>query len=312
MKNNTIAITGATGFLGKNLTLSLCNDGLNVHAFSRSKKNIFTNNLVSWFSGSLNQRNIIEELISGCDTVIHVAGATKVKSSVDFYTINRDLTKEIVSVCKEKKIKRLIYISSLAAREPSLSHYSLSKKQAEDLLGEYRSFMDIVIIRPPVIYGPGDREVSALFKMVLRGLVFAPNDKNNRISMIHVDDLCCAIKQCIITKQVNVPIEIDDGKPGGYSWAELVEVASDVLSCEAKVIYIPSIFIWILGFFGTLRSFLFSPIILTLAKVPEILHSNWVVEGEKLELWSSEKSLQKGFNETVKWCRSQNIIKSFD
>ena len=71
-------------------------------------------------------------------------------------------------------------------------------------------------------------------------------------------------------------------------------------------------FIWILGFFGTLRSFLFSPIILTLAKVPEILHSNWVVEGEKLELWSSKKKLQQGFDETVKWCRSQNIIKSFD
>ena len=74
--------------------------------------------------------------------------------------------------------------------------------------------------------------------------------------MIHVDDLCSAVKQCIVTNQLNIPIEIDDGKLGGYSWAELVEVASGVLSCKAKLIYIPSIFIWILGFFGTLRSWL--------------------------------------------------------
>ena len=299
MKNKNIAITGATGFLGKNLTLNLCNNGFNVRGLSRSKGKSFKQNSVSWFYGELDDKEIINSFLNDCDTVIHVAGLTKAKRPNDFYRVNRDLTKDFIEICKQKKIKRFIYISSLAAKEPSISHYSSSKKQAEDLLNHYKSSMEIMILRPPVIYGPGDKEVTVLFKMILMGIVFAPGDKNNRVSLIYVEDLCEAIRICVKSYQVNSLIEIDDGKDGGYSWAELTEIAADVLNKKAKIVYVPNFIVWFFGVLGSLYSYFFSPVMLTVSKVPEILHKEWISEGHSIDGWNNKNNINQGFKKTL-------------
>ena len=299
MINRNIAITGATGFLGKNLTLNLSKNGFNVRGFSRSEKRSFNRNSVLWFYGKLDDKKITSSFIENCETVIHIAGLTKARKPSDFYKVNRDLTRQFIGICKDKKIKRFIYISSLAAKEPRISHYSASKKQAEELLDCYRPFMEIIILRPPVIYGPGDKEASILFRMTLMGIVFVPGGRDNRVSMIYVEDLCEAIEACINKNQINYSIEIDDGKDGGYSWAELVETAANVLNKNTRIVYVPDLILWFLGFFGSLYSFIFSPVMLTLHKVPEILHKEWVSKGHKIKGWKSKNSINEGFKKTL-------------
>ena len=76
MINRNIAITGATGFLGKNLTLNLSKNGFNVRGFSRSEKRSFNRNSVLWFYGKLDDKKITSSFIENCETVIHIAGLT--------------------------------------------------------------------------------------------------------------------------------------------------------------------------------------------------------------------------------------------
>ena len=159
--------------------------------------------------------------------------------------------------------------------------------------------MEIMILRPPVIYGPGDKEVTVLFKMILMGIVFAPGDKNNRVSLIYVEDLCEAIRICVKSYQVNSLIEIDDGKDGGYSWAELTEIAADVLNKKAKIIYVPNFIVWFFGVLGSLYSYFFSPVMLTVSKVPEILHKEWVSEGHRIDGWNSKNNINQGLKKTL-------------
>ena len=66
-------------------------------------------------------------------------------------------------------VSRFVHVSSLAAREPKLSLYGASKARAEELVE--RSGLDWAIVRPPAVYGPGDKETLELFKMAKRGLM---------------------------------------------------------------------------------------------------------------------------------------------
>ena len=82
-------------------------------------------------------------------------------------------------------IHRFVHVSSLAAREPKLSLYGASKERAEGLV--MSSGLDWAIVRPPAVYGPGDRETLELFRMAKLGLMLMP--PKGRVSVIHVDDL---------------------------------------------------------------------------------------------------------------------------
>ena len=82
-------------------------------------------------------------------------------------------------------VRRFVHVSSLAAREPKLSLYGGSKARAEELV--HSSGLDWAIVRPPAVYGPGDKETLELFRMAKLGLMLMP--PKGRVSVIHADDL---------------------------------------------------------------------------------------------------------------------------
>ena len=92
----------------------------------------------------------------------------------------------MIDAARAAGVRRFIHISSLAAREPDLSDYGWSKAKAERVVAA--SGLDWTIVRPPAVYGPGDRETFELFKMARRGLVALP--PKGRFSVLHVEDLC--------------------------------------------------------------------------------------------------------------------------
>ena len=88
-----------------------------------------------------------------------------------------------------------LLLSSLVAREPQLSWYSHSKREGRNCCSSHR--LDWVILRPPAVYGPGDKEMLPIFQWMRRGIALVPGSPEARTSLIHVSDLVRAIIACL-------------------------------------------------------------------------------------------------------------------
>ena len=150
------------------------------------------------------------------DVVFHVAGITHVSSDLEledlYYKVNRDLTIEVAEKSKVEGVKQFIFMSSIIVYGDSSSgkrvidrntvttpsnFYGNSKLQAEEgIRGLGSDDFNIVIIRPPMIYGKGSKgNYPKLAKAAQKFLVFP--DIDNERSMLHIDNLCEFIKLMI-------------------------------------------------------------------------------------------------------------------
>ena len=215
----TIAVTGATGFIGKHLVHALRRDGANVKALTRKATARQPDDLpgtLTWIPGHLGDEAQLRALVDGCDAVIHLAGAIKALSRDDFLAHNTEGTRRLARIASElPEPPRFIHVSSLAAREPRLSNYATSKRESEKALKPFKSKMSISILRPPVVYGPGDPETLRIFSLVARGFALVPPNPQARLSLIHVDDVVSAILNLLpLRDDPGEPLEVDDGQPG--------------------------------------------------------------------------------------------------
>jgi nucleoside-diphosphate-sugar epimerase len=157
-----IALTGATGFVGAALAKRLTEAGHRIQALIRPasihKKPVDI--AAEWIEGDLNDRQSLGQLVNGVDSVIHCAGAVRGATREQFNRVNADGVERLVQAAVEQRpMPRLLLISSLAAREPLLSHYAASKRQGERVLIGQSHQLPWTIYRPCAVYGPGDREI---------------------------------------------------------------------------------------------------------------------------------------------------------
>jgi nucleoside-diphosphate-sugar epimerase len=199
--------------------------------------------------------------------------------SEDFIRVNKHGVSRLVQAATEQLPKpRFLLISSLAAREPHLSPYAASKRQGEEELAAGAGEMPWAALRPSVVYGPGDKELLSLFRLMYRGvgLVLGPTDA--RFSMLYVDDLAEAVAQwlkCGNTRQR--VFEVHDGQPDGYSWDDLIKTMARVREGRVRPVRISAPFLSILASinFVAAQAAGYAPM-LTPGKVRELRHSNWV------------------------------------
>ncbi|MEO6581494.1 MAG: NAD(P)H-binding protein, partial [Sphingomicrobium sp.] len=154
-----LAITGGTGFVGSRLVEAATAAGHGVRALTRRPQD--ARPALQWVSGSLADPNALEELVDGADAVIHVAGVINARDAAGFEAGNVAGTLATLAAATADGVRRFVHVSSLAAREPRLSLYGASKAKSETLVE--RSGLDWAIVRPPAVYGPGDKETLALF-----------------------------------------------------------------------------------------------------------------------------------------------------
>ena len=143
----------------------------------------------------------------------------------------------MVDAARGAGVRRFIHISSLAAREPELSDYGWSKARSERVVAA--SGLDWTILRPPAIYGPGDRETFELFKMARRGLVALP--PKGRFSVIHVEDLCPADPRPASPRRTPLgeTYEPDDGTAEGWDHRHFARTLSRMFGKRAATIAMP-------------------------------------------------------------------------
>jgi nucleoside-diphosphate-sugar epimerase len=299
-----LAITGGTGFVGSHLIDCALAAGHEVKALTRRDQ--APRDGLEWIAGNLDDRSPLERLVDEADAVIHVAGVISAPDRAGFEKGNVGGTLAMLAAATAGGVRRFVHVSSLAAREPKLSLYGASKAKAEELV--YSSGLDWAIVRPPAVYGPGDRETLELFRMAKLGFMLMP--PRGHLSLIHAADL----GQLLIalsapgTPETTI-IEPDDGKPGGWSHREFAKALAKAVGVKAAVFSAPGMFLRLAARADQL--FRGPRARLTVDRAAYFSHRNWVVEPKRAaptELWHAEIPTEQGLKETADWYREQGWL----
>ena len=278
-----MALTGASGFIGKNLLAALIESKFPARALSRKPRP--ASDRVHWIKGDLNDKSALNELVEGCTSIIHCAGVVRGNSLDDFLEVNLRGTENLLNeIHKKTPAPRFLLISSIAARHPEYSWYAQSKAMAETLLmSERHTGSSRTIYRPTAVYGPGDKEMRPLLRLLRHGFLAAPKTPDTRISLLHVDDLVNAILAWLTAKDAGGLFELDDGTRGGYQWKDIMAIGRDTWGHRITHIPVPIPLLKALAHINLLlaRTFRY-PAMLTPGKINEITHKDWVCDNTPL------------------------------
>ncbi len=263
---NRVLVTGGNGFVGKSLCLELFRQGYAVRAAIRDPdKSALNAETVS--VGHINSNTAWADALSCVDVIVHLAARVHIMNEitpdgglVEFRKINVEGTINLARQAVKAGIKRFIFISSIkvngeetlsgapytAEDEPApVDAYGISKREAEDALRllAKETGIEVVIIRPPLIYGPG---VKANFHSMMRYL-----DKsiplplgaiNNQRSLVSLDNMIDLIITCTHhPAAANQTFLVSDGED--VSTTALLKRMSLALGKKAWLIPIPSVVI---------------------------------------------------------------------
>jgi nucleoside-diphosphate-sugar epimerase len=304
--SRTIAITGATGFIGGVLAKMLTAVGWQVRALVRSASYHKRPNDIAaeWVIGDLGDMESLRQLVTGTDAIVHCAGAVRGTNQNDFDRVNVDGVARLVQAATEQNPSpRFLLLSSLAAREPQLSHYAASKLNGERALASCSENMFWGVLRPPAVYGPGDREMRPLFQWMFRGLAPLIGSDTNSVSLLYAEDLAQAIISWLENGQQPQRIyELHDGHPNGYSWQEIINTVEQLRGNSIFRLNIPVSVVKLLASTNLIiaKTFGSSPI-LTPGKVRELTHKDWVAENTLLSDetgWLPRIELKEGLRQT--------------
>lgn len=218
-------ITGATGFIGRHLHRHLLDLGYAVRVLVRPRRapRDDLDPRCDVHTGALTDPQALARALEGAGSVVYGAGAVRGRRLSDFLEANVAGVETLAEALRDTgRTMPVMLLSSLAASRPELSHYARSKRCAEEVL---RRHEDIAwtILRPPAVYGPGDREMRGILELARRGLALRAGPVHQRLALLHVDDLVRAVAAWL---QHPGPCRhrcfgIDDGTPGGYRWHDI-------------------------------------------------------------------------------------------
>ena len=304
-----IAITGATGFIGARLVDSLLAKGYRVKVLVRTSAACqrLESRGLDVVKGGLSNSQSLRRLCTGVAAVVHCAGAVRGRQFEDFLSTNVHGTRYLAEALAATSRAPILMLSSLAARSPDLSHYARSKQLAEEVLQQESNELDWTVIRPPAVYGPGDKELLPLFRLMSRGLAPVPASATNRVSLVHVDDLVAAIFAWIEFSGERQALKkifpISDPREQGYSWLEIADLVSELVDRPVRLWQVPEPLLNTVAQINRILATLFdyAPM-LTPEKVRELRHHDWVCQSRALSSalnWSPQITLRHGLGDLL-------------
>ena len=304
-----VALTGATGFIGGHLAAALHREGYAVRALARSPKPKLGGTGVHIVQGSLDDEASLADLLRGVDSVVHAAGVLQAPCQAAYRQVNVNGTACLARLAAERDARHFLLISSIAARQPRLSRYAESKAMAEAAVLRFSDRLALTIVRPPAVYGPGDRMILPVIDRLSRGWLLAPADSAARFSLIYVSDLVELILTLLApTAPRHVVLEPDDGRVNGYAWRDLATIAEASLGRRVRVVGLqrgPLLALAsVLEGYARLRG-QHSP--LSRDKVKELFYPDWVCDTRSLVIvpaWRPITELGLGLQNTLSWYRS--------
>ena len=301
----TIAITGGTGFVGQAVCDLAEQRGASLRSLARNVPD--DRPQVEWIAGDLADKPALARLAEGADCLIHIAGRVRAPDRAAFDEANVAGTLNALDAARQAGVRRFVFVSSLAAREPELSAYGASKRRAEKLVAA--SGLDWTIVRPPAVYGPRDGEMLDLFELASLGVV--PMPRRGHASLIHVGDLArLLLALAPPDKEATGAIyEPDDGHPGGYEHGDL---ARAIGAAVGKKPFVPRLPKAVLGVVARLdRLTRGDKAKLTPDRVGYVTHPDWVAAPARhppRKLWSPKIPTNEGLRATAKWYKAHGWL----
>jgi nucleoside-diphosphate-sugar epimerase len=322
----TILVTGGSGFLGSHVVERLARAGRPVRALvRRTSDTTFLKSLpdVELVEGAVDDAASVHAAARGVTGIVHAAGLVKAKGPEEFMRVNRGGTENLVAAAVENRatLRRFILVSSIAAARPSqgdgqpipedceprpVTDYGRSKLEAERIALAKKDLISVVIVRPPAIYGPRDKEILAFFKSIKFGILPLLGPTQNKLSMIYGSDCGAA---CVAALDADVPsgsvYHVDDGAV--HTMEELIRLTEAAMGRRAKVrFHLPRRLVETAAFGAELYGKATNKaVMLTRDKLNE-LFEQWVCDSTRARRdlgWKPEVPFEVGIERTVAWYR---------
>lgn len=329
-----ILVTGGTGFIGSHLLARLAAGDEPVRALVRSASAVDRLRQppagkqgapIEVVRGDLVSGDGIAMAVSGCDTVIHLAGVTKALSSADYYRGNVRATETLArAIAATGKQVRMVHVSSLAAIGPGadatpitenqqpnpLTNYGRSKLEGEQLV---RSLLpDAVIIRPPVVYGPRDTDVFRLLKSISQGIVLQMAGGERWFSAIYATDLADGIIAASKAPEARSR-DYFMAHRDAVSWSQFAAIAAGILHRKPRVVNVPVPAAYAVAFCAEVWARLTrKPGIISREKIDEAQCRYWVCDTRRAKVeigFEAATNLNDGLTNTLAWYREDGWIK---
>ena len=205
VKSHQIVITGASGFVAKNLRKYLSEKNIKLISISRNDFKQFKNEL-KIVSKNYDEKSLLPK-IQNSDAIIHLVGTGKQSINTDYNVVNVEFTKHIVNLSKKAKISKFVFTSGLGVSANTSSGYFISKHKAERLI--VNSGLNYTIFRPSYIVGKDDLFTKYLKKQIKKGKIEIPGSGTYSIQPIHINDVVKILLQSVLqTKFKNKIIDL--------------------------------------------------------------------------------------------------------
>lgn len=306
-----VALTGGTGFVGGHLLTALLAAGSGVREVrALTRRPLPARPGLVPVPGELGDVASLRRLVEGAQLVIHLAGLIQAPDRTTFLAANVEGSAQLAQAAAAAGCRRLVQVSSLAAREPQLSAYAESKALGEAAALRQAGAMAVAVLRPPAVWGPGDRATLPIMQGIERGWLVAPGGTTARFSLIHVADLVALIQElALVAGPVPAaPLEPDDGRAGGYGWRDLARLAAPVVGRKVRVVPAPRALLTLVAGIGEAVSGITGkPPMLARDKVAELVHPDWVCRPDFVRAvpgWRPRLDFAGGLPATLAWYRN--------
>jgi dihydroflavonol-4-reductase len=316
-----VLVTGSTGFIGVHLVGALIARGWGVRCLVRTTSNRapIAAHQVEYVVGSLQDQHALREAVQGVDLIFHLAGATKVRHPDEYDAINRVGTENLLTACREAgtTLRRLLYVSSIAAAGPSptgvplkesdparpVGPYGRSKLRAEEAVLAYKAQLPVMVLRPSAIYGPRDTDFLQLFRAVRYGVLPHIGRQDLRVDLCFVTDLIHGMIAAAESSHGLGEVFFLGGTC--HTWRELGGEVSRLLQVKSREIALPRATVLAVARladgWARLRQ---QPSLLSRANMLERLQPHWVCESTKARqtfAYAPATPLAQGLAETLRW-----------
>lgn len=249
-------VTGANGFIGSHLTEELAKRGWEVTCLVRRPRGLgWIESLpVRLVRGDCRDKPTLGPAVEGVDFVFHLAGVINALGWEEYYLANVLGTQNLLEACIERNpgFKKFIYVSSISAAGPSekgralteddsnepISDYGRSKLAAEEAIRELGKNFPFVIIRPPNVIGPRQKELEEAIRLVKRRIRPVVGTGEPQTSLCYVEDVVEALILAAESPEADGQTYfLADPRP--YAWSEITDAIQEALGIHRVLLNVP-------------------------------------------------------------------------
>jgi NADH dehydrogenase len=231
-----VTLVGGSGFIGRRLVERLVGRGVFVRVISRHAQDGDAAPQIEHVAGSIEDRATIERAIAGASAIVNLVGTTAAKTERQFYSLHRDGPRRLAAAARLAGVRRFVHVSAMGVSLDAPSMADRSKAAGEIAVRE--AFPDAIVIRPALVYGPGDHFFTR-FTPLARSAPAIPliGGGHTRFQPMHVDDVAESMARVLELPHGSRAFEL--GAKEIFTFRELIERLCVVLGRRPRLLSIP-------------------------------------------------------------------------